>query len=81
MYLTDWRVDEQGEPNIKINLKSSLSLYLGIADLISLNGDWFEVHCYDREDENLLMEFFINKAKSKVKFSASNSTSVNSDHS
>ena len=29
VYLTDWRVDENDEPNLKLNLKSTISMYLG----------------------------------------------------
>ena len=57
VYLTDWQ--DENEPNsIIINLKSPLSLYVGISKLISDKGDWFEIHCYNREDEQLLLEFF-----------------------
>lgn len=67
VFLTDWRVDANGEPNIKINLKSGLSLYVGISDLISCNGDWYEIHCFNREDEVKLMKFFDELKRDRLK--------------
>ena len=57
VYLTDWQVNEDGEYNLRLNLKSTLSLYFGISKLLEEHGDWFEVHAINREDENRLMEF------------------------
>lgn len=57
VYLTDWQVNEDGEYNLRLNLKSTLSLYFGISKLLEEHGDWFEVHAANREDENKLMEF------------------------
>lgn len=79
VYLTDWQLNSDGEPNLKINLKSTLSLYVGIADLISKNGDWYEIHCYNKKDEAILMEFFdeLNKDKLKVHEYEGEGTKVN----
>lgn len=63
VYLTDWQVNEEGEYNLRLNLKSTLSLYFGISKLLEEHGDWFEVHATNREDENKLMEF-IDRLKS-----------------
>ena len=57
VYLTDWQVDNNGKPNVKINLKSELSKYLGIMDLLSEHGDWFEIYTANREDESKIMAF------------------------
>lgn len=57
VYLTDWRVDKNDEPNIKLNLKSQLSLMLGVKNLLSNHGDWFEIWTSNREDEAKMMEF------------------------
>lgn len=59
--LTDWTVDSNGEPNFRLNLKSEISLHLGITKLLSEKGDWFELHVSRREDEAILMPFI--KAK------------------
>ena len=63
VYLTDWQVNEDGEYNLRLNLKSTLSLYFGISKLLEEHGDWFEVHATNREDESKLMEF-IDRLKS-----------------
>lgn len=57
VYLTDWEVDEEGRYNLYLNLKSTLSMYMGIAQLLGDHGDWFEIHASNHEDEALLMEF------------------------
>ena len=57
VYLTDWQVNDDGEYNLRLNLKSTLSLYFGISKLLEEHGDWFEVHATNREDESKLMEF------------------------
>lgn len=63
VYLTDWQVNEDGEYNLRLNLKSTLSLYFGISKLLEEHGDWFEVHTANREDESKLMKF-IDRLKS-----------------
>ena len=63
VYLTDWQVNDDGEYNLRLNLKSTLSLYFGISKLLEEHGDWFEVHATNREDESKLMEF-IDRLKS-----------------
>lgn len=57
VYLTDWEVNEYGEPNLKLNLKSTISMYIGIANLLSEHGDWFEIHTSNKEDEAKIMNF------------------------
>lgn len=59
VYLTDWRVDENDEPNLKLNLKSELSMFLGITKLLSEHGDWFEIYANRREDEAKIMQFMM----------------------
>ena len=58
VYLTDWRSDKNDEPNLKLNLKSQFSMYLGISNLLSTHGDWFEFYAPNREDEAKLLEFY-----------------------
>lgn len=62
IYLTDWRVNENDEPNFKLNLKSTISLYLGITKLLSEHGDWFEIYANCREDEAKIMKFMIEES-------------------
>lgn len=57
VYLTDWQVDENGNYNLQLNLKSTLSMYVGIGKLLEEHGDWFEIHANNREDEAKLIEF------------------------
>lgn len=57
VWLTDWRVDESGDYNFYLNLKSEISLYLGVAKLLGTQGSWFELHAQKREDEARLIEF------------------------
>lgn len=59
VYLTDWGVNNDGEPNLKLNLKSTISLHLGIVNLLTEHGDWFEIHAVNKEDEAKIMEFII----------------------
>lgn len=61
VYLTDWETDENGNYNLQINLKSALSMYMGIAQLLSDHGDWLELHTNNREDETKLMRFMQEK--------------------
>ena len=58
VYLTDWARDENGEPNLKLNLKSTISMYMGIANLLGEHGDWFEIYATNKEDEDLILQFF-----------------------
>lgn len=57
VYLTDWEVDENGNYNFSVNLKSALSVYVGIEKLLSDEGDWMEVHCNNPNDQAIIMEF------------------------
>lgn len=57
VYLTDWEIDEHGNYNLQLNLKSTLSLYFGISKLLEEHGDWFEIHTTNQEDEAKLMAF------------------------
>ena len=59
IYLTDWRVDRNGEYNLQLNLKSSLSLYFGVSKLLAEHGDWFEIHTSNQEDESKIMKFMM----------------------
>lgn len=61
VYLTDWETDENGNYNLQINLKSALSMYMGIAQLLSDHGDWLELHTSNREDEAKLIRFMKEK--------------------
>lgn len=58
VYLTDNEVNRYGEYNLKLNLKSHLSFYLGVAELLKEHGDWFEIHA-SKFDEAKLMEFIV----------------------
>lgn len=57
VYLTDWKLDMNGNYNFSVNLKSPLSTYVGIEKLLSVEGDWMEVHCSTPHDEAIIMEF------------------------
>ena len=57
VYLTDWKVDTNGNYNFSVNLKSPLSTYIGIEKLLSDEGDWMEVHCSTPQDDAIIMEF------------------------
>lgn len=57
VYLTDWEVNDDGEPNLKLNLKSAISMYMGIANLLGEHGDWFEIHTSNKEDEAKIVNF------------------------
>ena len=59
VYLTDWQVDENGEPNIKLNLKSKISMFIGIEKLLSAYGDWLEFYASNYEDEVKLAKFIM----------------------
>lgn len=56
IYLTDWRNQEK-YPDFCLNLKSELSMQLGLAQLLGSKGDWFELYVTKREDEAKIMEF------------------------
>ena len=60
VYMTDWEVDENGDPNIKLNLKSKISMYIGIEKLLGSYGDWFEFFANNYEDEVKLTNFIAN---------------------
>ena len=40
------------------NLKSALSLFIGIGQLCGEHGDEYEVFCTNRADEGFLLKFF-----------------------
>lgn len=42
----------------KINLKSKLSQYFAIAELLGAEGDYLELFCAKREDEARFLKFF-----------------------
>lgn len=44
----------------KYNLKSALSKYIAIGELLSENGDKLELFCEQKGDEGYFMEFFEN---------------------
>lgn len=61
-------IKQDGEEIIEeFNLKSTLSEYLGIAELIRDHGDEFELFCASKSDEGIFMEFFekMNQEESK----------------
>lgn len=57
VYLTDWELDSNGNYNFQLNLKSTLSMYVGIGKLLGEYGDWFEIHASNREDEVKIINF------------------------
>ena len=57
VYLTDWEVDRDGNYNLQLNLKSALSMYMGIAKLLGKYGEWFEIHANNNADRAKLMKF------------------------
>lgn len=57
VYLTNGEVDKEGNYNLCLNLKSAISMHLGIAKLLSEHGDWFEIHTTNKNDETILMNF------------------------
>ena len=59
VYLTDWRVDKNDEPNFKLNLKSKISRFVGVSKLLGEYGDWFEIYATNREDEAKIMKFLM----------------------
>ena len=59
VYLTDWRVDKNDEPNFKLNLKSEISMFIGVSKLLGEYGDWFEIYAPKREDEAKIMQFMM----------------------
>ena len=60
VYLTDWQIDENGNYNFCLNLKSTLSMYVGVAKMLGEHGDWFEIHTSNKEDEARLLNFMLN---------------------
>lgn len=44
----------------KINLKSSLSMYVALGALLTMEGDKLELYCAEKEDEIKFLEFFDN---------------------
>ena len=59
VFLTDWQVDEYEEPNFKLNLKSKISMFIGIAKLLGEYGDWFEIRATNKQDEAKIMKFMV----------------------
>ena len=57
VYLTDYAVDNTGEHNLRLNLKSTLSLYFGVSKLLEEHGDWFEIYTTNYEDETKIVDF------------------------
>lgn len=51
--------DHMGGKEFKLNLKSELSLYMGIGKLLDDCGDWLELYVTDKSDESRLMQFII----------------------
>lgn len=49
--------DCEGGNNLNLNLKSELSLYIGISKLLEEHGDWLEIYADNKEDERQLMKF------------------------
>ena len=42
----------------KINLNSQLSQYIALGALLSERGDYLDLYCSDKNDENLFLSFF-----------------------
>lgn len=59
VYLTDWRVDKNDEPNFKLNLKSKISMFIGVSKLLGEYGDWFEIYATNKQDEAKIMKFLM----------------------
>lgn len=57
VYLTDWKTHEDDKHDFFINLKSTLSMYVGVGKLLEEKADWFEIYCSHREDEEKIMCF------------------------
>ena len=53
VYLTDYT----GGDEFKLNIKSELSMYVGVGKLLDKYGDWFEIYAMNKEDEAKIMEF------------------------
>ena len=41
-----------------LNLKSTLSRYIAVGELLKEHGDEYELFCVDREDEWIMLNFF-----------------------
>lgn len=59
VYLTDSEVDENGNYNLRLNLKSTLSMFFGVSKLLEEHGDWFEIHTMNYNDECRVMGFIM----------------------
>lgn len=59
VYLTDSEVDENGKYNLRLNLKSTLSMFFGVSKLLEEHGDWFEIHTMNYNDECRVMGFIM----------------------
>lgn len=57
VYLTSNEVDKCGNYLVQLNLKSTMSLTLGLSKLLSENGDIFEIHTSNRDDETRIIQF------------------------
>lgn len=53
-----WLTNHRGK---NYNLKSALSLYVGIADLIGENAEDYEIFCDSRDDERYMIRYFMNR--------------------
>lgn len=49
--------DSTGGKDFSLNLKSELSLYIGVSKLLSEHGDWLEIYADNYEDEMKLIKF------------------------
>lgn len=43
-----------------LNLKSTLSRYVAVGELLKEHGDEYELFCGKKEDEAIMLEFFAN---------------------
>jgi len=41
-----------------LNLKSTLSRYIAVGELLKEHGDEYELFCVNREDESIMLNFF-----------------------
>lgn len=47
-----------GDGHREYNLKSALSRYIAIGELLKDHGDEYEFYCMDRDDEPAMLHFF-----------------------
>ncbi len=63
---TDSVILKSADGREEYNLKSALSLFIGIGQLCGEHGDEYEVFCTNRADEGFLLKFFRELKQSKT---------------